>query len=161
MIYYVSWTVGILIALWIVYMILRYVFPLNEPKAISSSEFQATEEGRKALAETVLARKERGEPIVVACRICGGSGRIIYDTSTTGLRDTACESCGGTGVEGGLDYENIDCPTCGGRGYVGVAVAPGTVVDSTMEVGPKCSTCAGKRVIRREKRKEEEKRGAD
>jgi len=118
-----------------------------------TQELMSTPEGRQWLADRIGKSfkdlREGDAPKWKPCPACEGYGklghrsRIIKGAKVEFTPGGICPTCGGTGIEGGLDYENVECPACEGKGAVGI--------DPETGVGAKCNVCQGTKVIARDK----------
>ena len=155
--FWIAIAFGVLVVLFIVVSVIRTIPPDEDEEMRKgkrrTQELMSTPEGRQWLADRIGSSfkdlKEGDEPKWKPCPACEGYGklghrsRIIKGAKVEFTPGTICPTCGGTGIEGGLDYENVECPACEGKGAVGI--------DPETGVGAKCIMCQGTKVIARDK----------
>lgn len=150
------------IVVWIVFWVVRPSESSEEEKLRRgkqrTQEMMATPEGRQWLADRIGGQFEslrEGDEIpgFKPCPSCEGYGklghfsRIIKGAKVEFTGEEICKDCGGTGIEGGMDYENIACPSCDGKG---------AFFEEGGIVGAKCMTCQGTKVVQRDKQEKGE-----
>lgn len=149
---------GVAIIVLMVMQVLRSL-PSDEEERIRkgkqrTQELMATPEGRQWLADQVGGSfkdlRNGGEiPKWKPCPTCEGYGKlghtykIIKGAKVELTTGDLCPDCGGTGIEGGMDYENVACPSCEGRGAI--------EIDPKTGIGAKCGVCQGTKVVQRDK----------
>jgi hypothetical protein len=123
----------------------------NLRPSTSAMSLLVTKEGREKLAELIAKRYPAGaiKPEVEICPTCEGFGKLGHHTAlwnggaTEFTGDEICGNCGGTGIKGGLDYVNVHCTQCGGKGI--------NLGGEEQEIGklyPKCYVCNGTGIVK-------------